>query len=526
MSSGTQYILAVDLGTSGPKVALVSTDGEVVDYVFENTETILLPDGGAEQSPGDWWHAITSAAKKLLSKKIVPVNDIVAINCTSQWSGTVAVDKKGNPLMNAIIWMDSRGAEYIKEKTGGLIQIEGYSITKLRKWVSLTGGIPGHSGKDPIAHILYIKNVYPDIYKKTYKFLEPKDYLNFKLTGEYFASYDSIALHWVTDNRNISDIKYDHRLIKLAGIEREKLPDLKRAIDIIGPVKKEIAEELGLPSDTPVIMGAPDLHSAAIGSGAVEDYEGHLYIGTSSWLICHVPFKKTDLFHNMASLPSAIPGKYLLVNEQEIAGEALNFLKENIFFPDDELTPENIPEDVHEVFNKLAERIPPGSDKLIFTPWLYGERTPIDDHTIRGGFHNMTLKTTRAHMIRAVLEGVAYNTRWLLKYVETFIKKPMENINFIGGGATSNLWCQIFADVLGRNIRQVKDPIEANVRGAGLLGSVAMGYIKFEEISKKIEFEAIYKPTPENKKLYDELFREYLSLYNKNKRIYARLNKN
>jgi xylulokinase len=526
MSSGTQYILAVDLGTSGPKVALVSTDGEVVDYVFENTETILLPDGGAEQSPDDWWHAITGAAKKLLSKKIVPANDIVAINCTSQWSGTVAVDKKGNPLMNAIIWMDSRGAEYIKERTGGLIQIEGYSITKLRKWVSLTGGIPGHSGKDPIAHILYIRNVYPDIYKQTYKFLEPKDYLNFKLTGEYFASYDSIALHWVTDNRNISDIKYDHRLIKLAGIEREKLPDLKRAIDIIGPVKKEIADELGLPSDTPVIMGAPDLHSAAIGSGAVEDYEGHLYIGTSSWLVCHVPFKKTDLFHNMASLPSAIPERYLLANEQEIAGEALNFLKENIFFPDDELTPENIPEDVHEVFNKLAERIPPGSDKLIFTPWLYGERTPIDDHTIRGGFHNMTLKTTRAHMIRAVLEGVAYNTKWLLKYVENFIKKPMVNINFIGGGATSNLWCQIFADVLGRNIRQVKDPIEANVRGAGFLGSVAMGYIKFEEISKKIEFEAIYKPTPENKKLYDELFREYVFLYNKNKKIYSRLNKN
>jgi len=129
-------------------------------------------------------------------------------------------------------------------------------------------------------------------------------------------------------------------------------------------------------------------------------------------------------------------------------------------------------------------------------------------------------------MVRAVMEGVAYNTRWLLKYVEQFIKKPMENINFIGGGAISNLWCQIFADVLGRNIRQVKDPIEANVRGAGFLGSVAMGYMKFEEISKKIKFKAIYKPNPENKKLYDELFKEYVCLYNKNKKIYARLNKN
>jgi len=525
MASVTKYILAVDLGTSGPKVAIVSTDGEVVDSAFESTETILLPAGGAEESPDDWWRAIKNTSKKLLSRNSIPVNDIVAANCTSQWSGTVAVDKDGNPLMNAIIWMDSRGAKYIKEKTGGLFQIEGYAVTKLRKWITLTGGIPAHSGKDPIVHILYIKNVYPEIYKKTHKFLEPKDYLNLKLTGAYFASYDSIALHWVTDNRNISNIDYDDRLIKLVGIEREKLPDLKRATDIIGPVKNEIAAELGIPLDTPVVMGTPDLHSAAIGSGAVEDYEGHLYVGTSSWLICHVPFKKTDLFHNMASLPSAIPGKYLLVNEQEIAGEALNFLKENIFFPDDELAPESLPEDVHGVFNKLAERIPPGSDRLIFTPWLYGERSPIDDHTIRGGFHNMTLNTTRAHMIRAVFEGVAYNTRWLLKSVESFTKKPMRNINFIGGGATSDLWCQIFADVLGRNIRQIKDPIDANARGAGFLGSVAMGYLKFEEISEKIEYKAIYKPNPANRELYNELFKEYVLLYKNNKKIYARLNR-
>ncbi|MCP3922776.1 MAG: xylulose kinase [Desulfobacterales bacterium] len=521
----SKYILAVDLGTSGPKVALVSTDGEVVDHTCENTETILLPGGGAEENPDDWWNAITRSAKKLLSNKTAHPDDIVAISCTSQWSGTVAIDNNGNALMNSITWMDSRGAKYIKEITGGLINIEGYSIIKLKKWLSLTGGIPGHSGKDSIAHILYIKNVYPDIYDKTYKFLEPKDFLNLKLTGRYYASYDSIALHWLTDNRNISKIRYDDSLIKMVGIDREKLPKLKRAVDVIGPVKEEVAEELGLSKGTLVIVGTPDLHSAAIGSGAVEDYEGHLYIGTSSWLICHVPFKKTDIFHKMASLPSAIPEKYIIANEQEIAGEAINFLRNNIFFPDDELTPEIIPENVHEAFNRIAEKTSPGSDKLIFTPWLYGERTPVDDHTIRGGFHNMTLRTTRAHMIRAVFEGVAYNTRWMLKYVEKFIKKPMDNINFIGGGAVSNLWCQIFADVLGRNIRQVKDPIEANLRGAGFLGSVAMGYLKFEEISKKIKFKEIYKPNPKNKDLYDELFKEYVCLYKKNKTIFSRLNK-
>ena len=201
-----KYILAVDLGTSGPKSALVSTGGDIVDYEFKENQIILLPDGGAEQSPDEWWDTIVYTAKKVLAKQLVPVDDIVAICCSTQWSGTVAVDKGGRPLMNAIIWLDSRGSRYVRRIAGGLVKIEGYGILKLQRWLRLTGGIPSHSGKDPIAHILLLKNEYPDIYNQTYKFLEPKDYINLKLTGKTAASYDSIALHWLTDNRDLTRV--------------------------------------------------------------------------------------------------------------------------------------------------------------------------------------------------------------------------------------------------------------------------------------------------------------------------------
>jgi len=524
MSHPMKYILAIDLGTSGPKVALVSVHGDVLAHEFENTATLFLAHGGVEEDPDDWWNAIAKAAKRLLSRNLVPLADILAICCTSQWSGTVAVDRNGNHLMNAITWMDSRGAAQVRNITNGLIRIEGYGILKLYKWLRLTGGIPLRSGKDPIAHILFIKETLPEIYEKTYKFLEPKDFLNLKLTGKFYASHESITLHWVTDNRDINHIAYHDGLIKMTGISKEKLPELKQATKIIGPVKKQIARELGLCESTQVVMGTPDIHSAAIGSGAVEDFAGHLYVGTSGWLLCHLPYKKTDLFHNMGALPSAVPGKYLLVNEQEIAGQALNFLRDNIFCPKDELSSAIKIKDVHQAFNRMAGRIPPGCDNLIFTPWLNGERSPVDDRHTRGGFHNLSITTTRAHMIRAVFEGVAFNARWLLFYVEKMTKKKMKHINIIGGGAQSDLWCQIHADILNRTIRRVKDPILANVRGAGLLGAVALGFIGFNDIPGKTQYEGIFEPGPGKRDCYDTLFQQYQAIYKQNKKIYKRLN--
>lgn len=521
--SSDKYVLAIDLGTSGPKVALVSLQGELIGSEFQENRVLLLPDGGAEQIPSEWWDAIDAAAKRLLGRKLVPNEDIVAIGTTGQWSGTVAVDSDGVALSNAIIWMDSRGEPYVRRICGGAIQVDGYGVAKLLKWIRLTGGIPGNSGKDPIAHILYLKHVHPDVYERAHKFLEPIDYIGFLLTGRIVASVNSIVLHWVTDNRNINAIGYNESLIRMSTIERDKLPDLRPANDTLGTLLPAVAKEWGLRGDVKVIMGSPDVHSAAIGSGAVGDNDTHLYIGTSGWMTCHVPFKKTDVMHNLASLPSAIPGRYLLTNEQECAGVNLQYMRDNIIFHQDGLNGDK-PADAYQRFDRIAAQTLAGSGGLIFTPWLYGERTPVEDRFVRGGFFNLSLLTNREHMIRAVFEGVAYNARWLLKYIEQFIKKPVERINMVGGGAKSDIWCQIHADVLNRPIRQMKDPIEVNVRGAAMLAAASLGHIRYDDIASRAPVAKTYAPNPDHRKIYDELFGEFLAVYENNKKMYARLN--
>ena len=519
-----KYILTVDLGTSGPKVVLFTTQGDVVDNDFASTGYTLLPGGGAEQDPYEWWAAIKTAILNVLNRNQSERKSIEAISVTTQWSGTVAVDKNGKPLMNAINWMDARGAAQVKKITKGIIEIEGYGISKIWHWLRRTGGMPAHAGKDPIAHILFIKENMPDIYAKTYKFLEPKDYINLILSGKFVSTFDTMVLHWVTDNRDINNVKYSEKLLSLSGIEREKLPDMVYADEIIGTLRKEIAEDLGLSKDVKIIAGTPDINSAAIGSGAIERKHAHLYIGTSSWLASYVPYKKTDIFHNIASLPSALRGKYLITNEQETAGECINFLRDNVFFHNDVLNTPS-PEKYYELINELAGQSPVGSNKLIFTPWLYGERSPIEDNFVRGGFYNLSLQHTRKDMIRAVFEGVAFNNRWLLKYVEKLAGNSFEYISFIGGGALSDLWSQILADVLQREIRQMEQPVLVNARGAYTLAVIGLGYFKAAEISQTAKTKKIYQPDKTNIKIYDELFNEYLNIYKKNKTIYWRLNR-
>jgi xylulokinase len=520
-----EYIIAIDHGTSGIKVALVSTLGQIIDFEFCPTPTHYFPGGGAEQDPEDWWQAFLTAIKKLLAKINVPGSSIIAISVSSTFSSTVAVDRDGKPLMNCLTWMDSRGAPYIQSLIGNFPRIAGYNIFKVLKWICLTGGGPQLSGKDDIAHVLLIQNQYPEIYDQTYKFLSSKDFLNFRLTGEFAASHDSIMLFWVTDTRDIHNIHYCDRLIKPLGIDKEKLPKLQYSVDILGTLKHDLANELGLSNDIKVVLGSPDHQAALLGSGAVKDFEGHVYIGTSSWIECIVPFKKTDMFHSIASLPSAIPGKYQCINEQDIAGGCLPFLLNNIILHENEFFTGKSPSDPYEKLNTMASRVPAGSDKLIFTPWLNGERTPVDSTTLRGGFHNLSLRTNADHIARAVLEGVAYNTKWSLTYVEKFVRQKMDPLNFIGGGARSDIWCQIFANVLNRQVRRVKDPIEANCRGAAFIASVGLKRISFDDVSALIEYERIFDPEVQVCQTYETLYKTFIDIYRKNKNIYWRLNK-
>ena len=516
------HILTIDLGTSGPKVAVFTMDGSYVAGAFSPVEMLLAEGGQAEQRPFDWWAGIVRSCAELRHGGALDPERIRAVSVTSQWSGTVPVDEDAKPLHNAITWMDSRGASDISKVYGGVAA--GYSPLKLRQLIRLTGGAPSLSGKDPTAHILFFERAFPELAAQTRWYLEPKDWLNARLTGRVVATFDSIVLHWLTDNRNPDRVSYAPELLAASGIDRRKLPELVAATSIIGEVRADIASELGIAPGTPVVGGTPDVQSAAIGSGAVRDFEGHLYLGTSSWLTCHVPFKKTDLLSGVASLPSPLPGKFFVANEQETAGATLNWLRDQVLYPTDSLSSEVAPEDVFRRIDELAGSSVPGSNGVIFTPWLNGERTPVDDHTCRAGWYNLSLRSNRADMVRAVLEGVAMNSRWLMGCVEKFAGRPFAWLNVIGGGAVSELWCQIHADVLNREVRQVANPIRANARGAALLASLALGSITVEEISQQTTVERVFYPDPSRRALYDSIYDEYGVIYKQNKAMWKRLN--
>ena len=519
------HILAIDHGTSGMKAAVVSARGEVKGFEIEPTPIYFLPGGGAEQDPEDWWQALLTAARRVVGRGMVPAEAIAAMCVSSTFSSTVAVDRDGRHLMRSLTWMDGRGAPYVQRVVGGFPSALGYNLPRAWKWLRRTAGVPSLSGKDDAAHVLFMQHELPAIYDRTYCVLPSKDYLNPRLTGAIAASYDSMHLFWVTDARDPRTIHYDDELIGLLGIDRNKLPPLRASTDVLGTLMPSVAEAVGLPQGVKVIMGSPDHQCALLGSGAVRDFEGHLYVGTSSWIECIVPFKKTDALHSIASFPTAIPGKYQCVNEQDLAGGALSFLADNILFRRNALLGAAIPEARYSLVDDIAAGVPPGSHHVLFTPWLNGERTPVDDATVRGGFHNLSTTTTLEDMVRAVLEGVAYNTRWSLGYVERFVGRRLDPLSIIGGGAQSALWCQIFADVLQRTIRVVKEPMQANARGAAFIAAVGMGWIDFDDIPQLITYTATYEPNRENRAVYDKLVDVFVRLYRANRRVYRRLNR-
>ena len=509
-------ILAIDLGTGGPKVALVSPQGEVLDREKEPVELRILPRGGAEQSPDEWWRAIGLASRRLVARAGEEGRLVAAVAVTAQWAGTVPVDKAGEALSDAIIWMDARGAPHVRRAVGGAVRVAGYGPLRLLRWMRRTGGAPALSGRDAFGHILFLKHERPETYADADLLLEPADFIGLRLTGVAATSGVTATLGWVTDTRDLDAIRYDDRLIAAAGVDAGKLPELRATNSVLGPLTTRAAHHLGITEGAPVVAGTPDTMSAAVGSGAVADGSAHVYVGTSSWLSCHIDFKRTDARHNIASLPSAIPGRYLVSDEQETAGASLERLR-------DLVAPGTGNAGIAELLTE-AETAPPGSGRVLFTPWLNGERTPVDDHVVRGGYLNLGLDTTRAQLARATLEGVALNLRWMQKPVERFARQRLDPLAFVGGGARSELWCQIMADVLDREVRQIADPVDANVRGAALLASLALGDLRVDEIPTRVRVAAIFTPRPETRETYDALFEAFRGVYKSTRGLYRRLN--
>lgn len=517
-------ILAVDLGTSSMKVALISISGKVLGWEAVPIQLYLTPDGGVEQNPQEWWEAFLITSKRLLAKQLMPTANIKAVCCSTQGEGTIPVDRNGKPLMNCILWMDMRGAPDLEKEFKGLINPTGAGFLRTLRWIRYTGGMPSMTGKDPSAHMLYIRNHHPKIYADTYKFLNVLDFINLRLTGRFCATVDSILTSWVTDNRNPLNVHYEPGLVKNSGVDGDKLPDIVNCTTVLGELNPDVAAELNLPAGIQVVAGAIDTGAAAIGAGSVADYQVHLYVGTSSWTAAHVPFKKTDPLASLASVPCAIPDRYLLTALQATAGGNLTYLRDKIIYNQDELLQEAQVPDIFKVLDQIAIRVPAGANGVIYTPWIWGERAPVEDRALRAGLYNLSLNSNREDIIRAFLEGIALNTRWLLGPVERFLRRKVENIHIVGGGAQSDVWCQIFADVMNVRISQVEDPVYANARGAAWIGAVGLGLISFQDVPGFVRFRKVYEPDSANVLLYDEKYTVFTKIYKQMKAIYHQLN--
>ena len=524
VSHSNRYVLSIDLGSGGHKVAVVAESGEVIASADGTVTTYLLPNGGAEQDPEEWWSGTKATAREVIKKSGVSPEDIIAVSCDSQWSVVVPVDEHGDPLMRAVHWLDQRGGRYNRKITNGFPGIQGYGLFKLLKWIKLTGMVPTLSGVDSLGHVLFIKNEKPDIYAKTYKFLEPMDFLTARLTGKITATQKTMAPFAIVDNRNWGSREYSGDLLNLAGLEKEKFPQLIPNDGMVGTLQPPVAEAFGLRPSTRVIAGISDSNASAIGSGAVRDFDTIIYIGTSLYMTCHVPFKKTSLKYFMTSLPSPFDSRYYVLGEQGTGGKCVEFYLKNIVYPDDRFNTGPVPGDSYERFNAMAAGAPPGSGGVIFLPWLNGSIVPSENPDVRGGFMNLSLNTTRSHLTRAIMEGLAYNNRWTRRPAEKFIRRPIESFRFSGGGALSDLWSQIHADVLGVPILQVDDPINATVRGSAFLAFISLGYRQLEELPGLIKIKQVYEPNQSHRAVYDKMYTQYRQLFNKNKTVFKALN--
>jgi xylulokinase len=531
---GERWILAIDHGNGGPKVAVCSLEGEVLHTAMRNVHVRVGLDGASTQDAVEWWTTLREAAREAIAGAKADPEGLHAVAITGQWASSVPVGADGQPVGDVLLWSDTRARDLARKVVGGAISIGGYAPRKVLPFVRITGGAPSPSGADPTGHSLLLRERLTEVYAKTAVILEPVDYLGLRFTGRAAATPASMIASWLTDNRVGAPLGYVDSLVKRARRDRGRLPELIPTGSVLGPLLPEVASELGVTPGAPVVCGIPDLHAAVVGSGAVAPYETHMAVSTTSWIGARVPFKRTDVMHNIATVPGLDPTHPIVANNQETGGASLRWLREQIVAPHDGLpgggsgigangaAGESLSPSYDELL-ELAASAPAGCEGLLFTPWLDGERSPVEDKIARAGWLNLSLRTDRAMLVRSVLEGVAYNSRWLLDAYEKYLKQPVPKVRILGGGAQSDLWCQIYADVFARPVEQVADPRNAQLRGVALWARVCLGELTLEDVPALVPAAATFAPSADAP-AYAGGYAEYRKLYGRLKGLYHRLN--
>jgi xylulokinase len=502
-----KYIIAFDVGTSSNKAVLLDTNGQV-HCSSEKSYPFQYPNPGwVEQDPRDYWKAIVETTKKVLSISKINPKNVLGIVYTTQAMGIIPVDKDGNVLRSNITWVDGRAED---QALAFMKKVGGKNIFKSIIGIEITG-------KDVLPKLVWLRENEPEIYHKMDKVLDVNGFLKFKATGKK-------VFEWSGASSYTFDLKkkdWTRLLFKIIKFDLEKLPELVRSVDVVGGLTKEAAAELGLVEGTPVFGGCDDTQSAAIGSSAIEDGEAHIYLGSSAWV--GVMTDKIHKFRNAAvCLPSADPGKNLVVGITESAGSNIDWLIEKFYSAE-----KNNPDvkNIFSVLNEEASTVPPGSEYLIFTPWLLGERCPVSSTTTRATIFNLSLEHGRGHLMRALLEGIAYNLRWIIENFENDFGFDLPQIKVIGGGSQNRDWMQIISDVTKRKIISTSQPKLAGAIGAAVCVLVGTEcHPDFNCVKQFVKEKEVYIPNSENFKIYDELFLNYQTIYKSLKSTYRKAN--
>lgn len=493
------YVIGIDLGTSGVKTLLVSEKGNIIGSASSQYKPDFGENGYVEQDPKVWWENTKTAIKKLLSENEEAKGKIKALSCSGQMHSSVFIDKNGNVIRKAILWNDTRTTAQTKEiyeKAGGVdnvlkmvgnLALEGFTLPK----------------------ILWLKENEPENYNKVNKVIMPKDYINYMLTGQIKTEVSDAAGTLMYDVKNN---KWSEEMLSKMDISIDILPEVLPSTGLVGKVKAELAEELFLTTETNVIAGGADNSCAAIGNGVIENGQAVISVGTSGTVIGYLNKVNTEITGSVHLFNYSAPNSLYAMGCMLCAGESLNWLKRTLFS-----------DKSFDEINELAEKAKPGSGGLIFLPYLFGERSPHNDPNARGVFFGISGATGSGEIIRSVMEGVAFGLKDLFSQVSAFTE--VKEIYITGGGAKSNLWGQIISDVINKPLN-ILNISEGPSFGAALIALVGSGICSNFRLAKGNSVKVIKTIEPgsqsEEYKKYYEIYRQ---LYKANKEMFETLQK-
>ncbi|MCK5569848.1 MAG: xylulokinase [Spirochaetes bacterium] len=503
------YLMGIDVGTSGVKAILITEKGELKAEAVDTYDLHTPKPNWFEQNPDDWWNAAVSSIKQMLNKTGIDPSEIKGIGLSGQYHGLVILDKNNRVLRRSILWNDQRTAvqsDYIINKVG--------KDNLLR--ICATGGAPYFTA----CKLLWVRDNEPQIYEKICKMMLPKDYIRFKLTGEFATDVTDASGTLFLD---IPNRKWSDEMPGRLGIDKEILPELVESPEISGKISRMAAEETGLKPGVPVAGGAGDQASAAVGIGIIEEGIASYSIGTSGVIYAATDGPKTDHGGRLNTFCHSVPGKWCVLACINSAAGSYQWYQDKLALWEQEQA-EKRGVKIYEILEEEAARAPIGSDKLIFLPYLAGERHPYTDTNARGVFFGLHAGHGKANLVRSILEGVAFSFRDCLDVMREHGIKVNE-IRATGGGAQSPIWMDIQVNVSREPIVMMDANAGGAAFGAAIFGGVCAGVFSSvkEACGRLVKTGDVLRPDAEKSEQYDKYFKLFRTLYPLLKDSYRKL---